>query len=182
MRSSFRSFGLGLMLATLLVYLILVAQLKSFVDPFLILLAVPTGVTGVLLILFATGTTMNIMSLMGVVMMVGIVVSNSILIVDFTNRLRAEGRPLRQAVSQACRIRLRPVLMTSLATLFGLLPMAMKLGTGSEAYAPLARAIIGGLAVSVVLTVFIVPAAYYMVYRRREAADAQPAAALGGAA
>jgi len=178
MRSSFRSFGLGLLLATLLVYLILVAQLKSFVDPFLILLAVPTGITGVLLILFATGTTMNIMSLMGVVMMVGIVVSNSILIVDFTNRLRAEGRPLRQAVSQACRIRLRPVLMTSLATLFGLLPMALKLGTGSEAYAPLARAIIGGLAVSVVLTVFIVPAAYYIFYRRREpAAGAQGATA-----
>ncbi len=169
MRTSFSSFGKGLILATLLVYLILVAQLKSFVDPFLILLAVPTGVTGVLLILFATGTTLNIMSLMGVVMMVGIVVSNSILIVDFTNRLRAEGAPLRQAVSQACRIRLRPVLMTSLATLIGLLPMAMKLGTGSEAYAPLARAIIGGLAVSVVLTVFIVPAAYYIVYRRREA-------------
>jgi hydrophobic/amphiphilic exporter-1 (mainly G- bacteria), HAE1 family len=176
MRSSFRSFGLGLILSTLLVYLILVAQLKSFLDPFLILLAVPTGITGVLLILFATGTTMNIMSLMGVVMMVGIVVSNSILIVDFTNRLRAEGRPLRQAVSQACRIRLRPVLMTSLATLIGLLPMALKLGTGSEAYAPLARAIIGGLAVSVVLTVFIVPAAYYIFYRRRE-----PAAGAQGA-
>jgi multidrug efflux pump subunit AcrB len=169
MRSSFRSFTLGLILSTLLVYLILVAQLRSFVDPFLILLAVPTGLTGVLLILFVTGTTINIMSLMGVVMMVGIVVSNSILIVDFTNRLRAEGRPLRQAVSQACRIRLRPVLMTSLATLIGLLPLAMKLGTGSEAYAPLARAIIGGLAVSVVLTVFIVPAAYYIVYRRKEA-------------
>ena len=169
MRSSFRSFTLGLILSTLLVYLILVAQLRSFVDPFLILLAVPTGLTGVLLILFATGTTINIMSLMGVVMMVGIVVSNSILIVDFTNRLRAEGRPLRQAVSQACRIRLRPVLMTSLATLIGLLPLALKLGTGSEAYAPLARAIIGGLAVSVVLTVFIVPAAYYIVYRRKEA-------------
>ena len=176
MRTSFSSFGKGLILATLLVYLILVAQLKSFVDPFLILLAVPTGVTGVLIILFATGTTLNIMSLMGVVMMVGIVVSNSILIVDFTNRLRAEGRPLRQAVSQACRIRLRPVLMTSLATLIGLLPMAMKLGTGSEAYAPLARAIIGGLAVSVVLTVFIVPAAYYIVYRRREPAATDPGA------
>ena len=93
MRSSFSSFGLGLILATLLVYLILVAQLKSFVDPFLILLAVPTGLAGVLLILVVTGTTLNVMSLMGIVMMVGIVVSNSILIVDFTNRLRAEGRP-----------------------------------------------------------------------------------------
>jgi multidrug efflux pump subunit AcrB len=183
MRSSFRSFGLGLILSTLLVYLILVAQLRSFLDPFLILLAVPTGVTGVLLILFATGTTLNIMSLMGVVMMVGIVVSNSILIVDFTNRLRAEGRPLRQAVSQACRIRLRPVLMTSLATLIGLIPMALKLGEGSESYAPLARSIIGGLAVSVVLTVFIVPAAYYIVYRRREAcAVANGASAAGGGA
>jgi hydrophobic/amphiphilic exporter-1 (mainly G- bacteria), HAE1 family len=168
MEASFRSFGLGLLLSALLVYLILVAQFKSFLDPLLILLAVPTGLTGVLLIMFLTGTTLNVMSLMGVVMMVGIVVSNSILIVEFTNRLRAEGRPLREAVSIACRVRLRPVLMTSLATLIGLLPMAMKLGTGSEAYAPLARAVIGGLAVSVVLTVFIVPAAYYMVYRWRD--------------
>ncbi len=168
MRASFRSFGLGLILSTLLVYLILVAQFKSFTDPFLILLAVPTGLTGVLLILYASGTTLNVMSLMGVVMMVGIVVSNSILIVEFTNRLRAEGRDLRQAVALACRVRLRPVLMTSLATLIGLLPMAAKLGTGSEAYAPLARAIIGGLAVSVVLTVFIVPCAYYLIYRRKE--------------
>ena len=178
MQSSFTSFSLGLILATVLVYLILVAQFKSFIDPLLILLAVPTGLTGVLLMLSLTGTTLNVMSLMGVVMMVGIVVSNSILIVEFTNRLRAEGRSLKEAVSLACRVRLRPVLMTSLATLIGLIPMAVKLGTGSEAYAPLARAIIGGLAVSVVLTVFIVPTAYYVVYRRREqrANSAPPAA------
>ena len=168
MRESFQSFGLGLILATLLVYLILVAQFRSFMDPLLILLAVPTGLAGVLLMLSTTGTTLNVMSLMGVVMMVGIVVSNSILIVEFTNRLREEGRPLREAVSLACRVRLRPVLMTSLATLIGLIPMAAKLGTGGEAYAPLARSIIGGLAVSVVLTMFIVPAAYLLVYRRRE--------------
>ena len=168
MNESFKSFGLGLILSTLLVYLILVAQFKSFVDPFLILLAVPTGLTGVLLILAATGTTLNVMSLMGVVMMVGIVVSNSILIVEFTNRLREEGRPVREAVVLACRVRLRPVLMTSLATLIGLIPMAAKLGTGSEAYAPLARSIIGGLGVSVVLTIFIVPAAYLLVYKRLE--------------
>ncbi len=166
MRASFKSFGLGLLLSTLLVYLILVAQFASFLDPWLILLAVPTGLTGVLLILYATGTTLNIMSLMGVVMMVGIVVSNSILIVEFTRRLRQEGRPLREAVVMACRVRLRPVLMTSLATLIGLIPMALKLGTGSEAYAPLARSIIGGLAVSVVLTLFIVPAAYLLAYRK----------------
>lgn len=166
MQASFSSFGLGLILSVVLVYLILVAQFQSFVDPLLILLAVPTGLAGVLLMLFLTGTTLNVMSLMGVVMMVGIVVSNSILIVEFTHRLREEGKPLREAVALACRVRLRPVLMTSLATLIGLIPMALKLGTGSEAYAPLARAIIGGLAVSVVLTVFIVPAAYLLVHGR----------------
>jgi multidrug efflux pump subunit AcrB len=179
MQVSFRSFGLGLILSTLLVYLILVAQFGSFLDPLLILLAIPTGLTGVLLMLFFTGTTLNVMSLMGVVMMVGIVVSNSILIVEFTNRLRAEGRSLREAVIMAGRVRLRPVLMTSLATLIGLIPMALALGEGSEAYAPLARAIIGGLAVSVVLTVFIVPCAYYLVYRRQEEQARNLAAATG---
>jgi len=168
MQSSFSAFGLGLILSTVLVYLVLVAQFKSFVDPLLILLAVPTVLTGFLLMLFLTGTTLNVMSLMGVVMMVGIVVSNSILIVEFTNRLREEGRSLQEAVSLACRVRLRPVLMTSLATLIGLIPMALKLGTGSEAYAPLSRAVIGGLAVSVVLTVYIVPAAYHVIHRRHE--------------
>ncbi len=169
MRSSFTSFGLGLILSTLLVYLILVAQFQSFLDPLLILLAIPTGLTGVLLILWLVGGTLNVMSLMGVIMMVGIVVSNSILIVEFTRRLREEGKTVREAVALACRVRLRPVLMTSLATLIGLIPMALKLGTGGEAYAPLAQAIIGGLAVSVVLTVFIVPAAYLLVYGKQDA-------------
>src|SRR5579862_2399750 len=178
MRQSFKSFGIGLLLSIVLVYLILVAQFKSFIDPLLILLAIPTGLTGVLLILYLTGTTLNVMSLMGVVMMAGIVVSNSILIVEFTNRLRAEGRSLKEAVVFACRVRLRPVLMTSLATLLGLLPMAMALGEGSEAYAPLARAIIGGLAVSVVLTVFIVPCAYYIVYHWMEERAKNMAAAV----
>jgi multidrug efflux pump subunit AcrB len=168
MRDSFQSFAVGLILSVILVYLILVAQFRSFVDPFLILLAVPTGLTGVLLILFLTGTTLNVMSLMGLIMMVGIVVSNSILIVEFTNRLRAEGKSVREAVALACKVRLRPVLMTSLATLIGLIPLALKLGAGGEAYAPLAQAIIGGLTVSVVLTVFIVPAAYLLIHGRRE--------------
>jgi len=168
MRASFRSFGYGLLLSVLLLYLILVAQFRSFLDPALILLAVPPGLAGVILILAATGTTLNVQSLLGVIMMTGIVVSNSILIVDFTHRLRDEGKPVREAVAHACRIRLRPVLMTSMATLFGLLPMALKMGTGSEAYAPLAIAIIGGLTVSLVATVFIVPAAYLLVYGRKE--------------
>jgi multidrug efflux pump subunit AcrB len=170
MRESFRSFSLGLILSTVLVYLILVAQFKSFRDPFLILLAIPTGLAGVLVMLSVSGTTLNVMSLMGVIMMVGIVVSNSILIVEFTGRLRKEGKTVREAVALACRVRLRPVLMTSLATLIGLLPLALKLGTGGEAYAPLARAIIGGLAFSVVLTVFIVPTAYLMMYGKDDAA------------
>jgi multidrug efflux pump subunit AcrB len=131
------------------------------------LLAVPTGLTGVLIALFVTGTTLNVQSLMGVLMMVGMVVANSILIVEFTHRLLADGMLLLDAVVNACRIRLRPILMTSLATIIGLLPMALKAGTGSEAYAPLARAIIGGLIVSVALTVSIVPAAYVIVHRRR---------------
>lgn len=172
MRSSFKSFGLGLLLAVLLVYLILVAQLSSFTDPFLIVLAVPTGLIGVIVTLVLTGTTLNIQSLMGVVMLQGMVVSNSILIVDFANVLRGEGRSLREAVVQACRIRLRPILMTSLATVVGLLPMAFKIETGSEAYAPLARAIIGGLMSSIVLTIFVVPAAYLLMYRRRADAGA----------
>ena len=151
----------------MLLYLILVAQFQSFVDPVVILLAVPPGLSGVILTLWLSDTTLNVMSLMGVVMLVGIAVSNSILIVEFTRHLRGEGMDVREAVALACRVRLRPVLMTSLATIIGLLPMALKLGAGSEAYAPLARAILGGLGVSVVLTVFLVPAAYLLVHRAR---------------
>jgi multidrug efflux pump subunit AcrB len=168
MRQSFTSFGYGLLLSLVLLYLILVAQFKSFKDPILILLAVPPGLAGVILTLWLTGTTLNVQSLLGLIMMAGIVVSNSILIVEFTHRLREEGIALQAAVARACRIRLRPVLMTSLATLLGLMPMALKIGTGSEAYAPLARAIIGGLSVSLVATVFIVPAAYLLMYRSKE--------------
>jgi multidrug efflux pump subunit AcrB len=166
MTSSFKSFGFGLLLSVLLVYLILVAQFASFTDPFLIVLAVPTGLVGVMLTLAFTDTTLNVQSLMGIVMLTGMVVSNSILIVDFANRIRAEGRAVRDAVAYSCRIRLRPILMTSLATIVGLLPMALKLETGSEAYAPLARVIIGGLIVSVILTIFVVPAAYLLIYGR----------------
>ncbi len=167
MHTSFSSFGLGLLLAVLLVYLVLVAQFKSFLDPLMILLAVPPGLAGAVAILFLTGTSLNVMSLMGIVMMVGIVVSNSILIVEFAHRLREEGYGVQEAVATSCRVRLRPILMTSLATIFGLIPMALALGAGSEAYASLARVIIGGLSVSVLVTVFIVPAAYLLLYRTR---------------
>jgi hydrophobic/amphiphilic exporter-1 (mainly G- bacteria), HAE1 family len=168
MRASFKSFAIGLILSVVLVYLVLVAQFASWEDPFIILLAVPPGLAGVLLFLLATRTTLNVMSLMGVVMMVGIVVSNSILIVEFARHMHREGKPIKEAVSLASRLRLRPILMTSLATVLGLIPMAIGAEAGSEQYAPLARAIIGGLLVSVVVTVYLVPAAYMIVHRKEE--------------
>ncbi len=174
MRSSFRSFAIGLSLSVVLVFLILVAQFESFLDPFLILLAIPTGLTGVLMILFATGTPLNVMSLMGVLLMVGISVSDSILIVEFIRRLREDGKTLEEAVALGPRVRLRPVLMTTLATLIGLIPMAAKMGEGSETYAPLARAIIGGLAVSALQTVYLVPACYLMLHRWKDSRRSRP--------
>jgi multidrug efflux pump subunit AcrB len=168
MQQSFRSFAIGLSLSFVLLYLILVAQFKSFIDPVLIMLAIPMGLIGVLVILVLTGTTLNVMSLMGVLMLVGIAASNSILIVDFAHRLREEGMTVKDAAITSCRVRLRPILMTSLATILGMIPMALKLGTGSEQYAPMAQAIIGGLSASVLLTIFVVPAGYVFIYQRRE--------------
>ena len=170
MRASFLSFGRGLSLSVLLLYLILVAQFRSLKDPFLIMLTIPMGFIGVLLVLPLTHTTLNVMSLMGVLMLVGIAASNSILIVEFAHRLEDQGLSVEDAVITSCRVRLRPILMTSFATIIGMVPMALKLGTGSEQYAPLARVIIGGLTVSVLLTVYIVPAAYLLVYRGRRSA------------
>jgi multidrug efflux pump subunit AcrB len=168
MNRAFKEFGGGLAIAVLMVYLILMAQFRSFIDPFIILMAIPPGLAGVLLILLVTGSTLNIMSLMGLIMMTGIVVSNSILIVEFAGILHGQGQPLLDAVVHSCKIRLRPILMTSLATLLGMIPMALGLEAGSEQYAPLARAIIGGLGASVVVTIFLVPAVYLIIHGRRE--------------
>jgi multidrug efflux pump subunit AcrB len=168
MSHSFAEFGIGLIIAVLMVYLILMTQFTSFIDPFIILMAIPPGLAGVVLILLVTGSTLNIMSLMGVIMMTGIVVSNSILIVEFAGTLHRQGLSLLESVVQSCKIRLRPILMTSLATLLGMIPMALGMEAGSEQYAPLARAVIGGLAVSVVVTVFLVPAVYLIVHGRQE--------------
>ncbi len=168
MRQSFKSFALGLSLSIVLVYLILMAQFASFSDPFIILLAVPPGFTGVILFLLMTHTTINIMSLMGVMMMIGIVVSDSILIVEFTRELRRRGQSLQDAIKNACHVRLRPIMMTTFATFLGLIPLALALEAGSEQYAPLARSIIGGLMLSFVVTLFLVPAAYYLMHRKDE--------------
>jgi len=173
MRESFKSFALGLSLSIVLVYLILMAQFASFSDPFLILLAVPPGFTGVILFLLMTHTSINIMSLMGVMMMIGIVVSDSILIVEFTRELRRRGQSLQEAIKNACHVRLRPIMMTTFATFLGLIPLALALEAGSEQYAPLARSIIGGLMLSFIVTLFLVPSAYYLMHRKDERPERQ---------
>ena len=173
MHDSFKSFGVGLILAVVLVYLILMAQFASFSDPFIILLAIPPGLAGVILFLLVTGTTLNVMSLMGVIMMAGIAVSNSILIVQFAGTLRAQGHGIKGSLAEACKVRLRPILMTTLATILGLIPMALALEPGSEQYAPLARALLGGLAVSTIVTGFLVPAAYLLIHHKEAEAEAR---------
>jgi multidrug efflux pump subunit AcrB len=165
MKESFSSLGFGLVLATVLIYLIMVAQFRSFLDPFIIMFAVPLGLIGVLLILYLTGTTLNVQSFMGVIFMVGIAVSNSILLVEFANRVREErGLTVQDAALESGRVRLRPILMTSVAAVLGLLPLALHEG---QATTPLARAVIGGLTVSTALTVFVVPCLYVMIKGRR---------------
>jgi multidrug efflux pump subunit AcrB len=131
------------------------------------------GLTGVLIILLLTGTSLNVMSLMGTVMMVGVVVSNSILIVHTANQKYASGLEPVDAITEACRIRFRAVLMTSLATMVGLVPLAVKIGVGGEAYVPMARAIVGGMLLSVITGVYAIPALWYLVARRRPARRAE---------
>ena len=162
-RETFQGMQFAIVLALLLVYMVMAAQFKSLIDPFIIMFSVPMGFPGVILILFLTNTTLSTASLMGIIMMFGIVVSNGVLLVDYTNVLRRRGTPLQTAVITAARTRLRPILMTSLATVVGLLPMAIGLGTGGETNAPLARAVVGGLSVSTLLTVFLIPTLYLML-------------------
>lgn len=162
-RETFQGMQFAIILALLLVYMVMAAQFKSLIDPFIIMFSVPMGFPGVILILFLTNTTLSTASLMGIIMMFGIVVSNGVLLVDYTNVLRRRGALLQNAVVTASRTRLRPILMTSLATIFGLLPMAIGLGTGGETNAPLARAVVGGLSVSTLLTIFLIPTLYMIL-------------------
>lgn len=167
MQKSFTSFAYGLLMSTVLLYLVMVAQFRSFLDPFIIMFAVPMGLIGVVWTLLITHTTLNIESFMGIIVMIGIVVSNSILLVDFANVRRRQGEPLRRAVVDAARTRMRPILMTAFATIVGLLPVGLALEEGSEASAPLARAAAGGLLVSTVFTLVLVPAVYELFHSRR---------------
>ena len=165
-RETFQGLLFASVLALLLVYMVMAAQFKSLIDPFVIMFAIPMGFPGVILILFLTNTTLSVTSFMGVIMMLGIVVSNGVLLVDYTNVLRRRGIELHEAVIRGARTRLRPILMTSLATVFGLLPMALGWGTGGETNAPLARAVIGGLTMSTTLTLLLVPTLYVMLEER----------------
>jgi multidrug efflux pump subunit AcrB len=176
MRSSMRALGGGLVLAVVLVYLLLVAQFRSFLDPLLVLVAVPLGAIGALGVLRVTGSTLNVQSLVGMLFMVGIAVSNSVLIVDFARRLLMSGVSSAEAAQRAALVRLRPILMTTLAALLGLTPMAIGLERGSEANVPLARAVVGGLAASTVLTLVVVPALYAWLHRRERPQHSREAA------
>ena len=166
MKDGMKMLSLGLTVAAVLVYLVLMAQFRSFVDPLIIMLAVPLGLGGVLLILFLTGTNISIQSLMGTLMMIGVVVNNSILIVEFANRRMAEGLSASDAALSAAQTRLRPILMTSLTLVASMLPLSIQLMPGNEAMVPLARALLGGMLASTVLTLFLVPCVYSLVHRK----------------
>jgi len=163
MNESFGSLGFGLAMASVLVYLLLVVLFRSFVSPFIIMFAVPLGLIGVLTMLFVTHTSLNVQSGMGVIFMVGIVVANGVLLVDFANKQRRLGSPVYEAITTAAAIRFRPIIMTFLATFLDLVPMAIGLGRGSEANVPLARAVVGGLLTSTFLTLIVVPIMYTLL-------------------
>jgi multidrug efflux pump subunit AcrB len=173
MRQSFKDMTFMLFLAVILVYLIMAAQFQSWLDPLIMITAAPLGLIGVVFMLWITGTSLNIQSFMGVLMMVGISVSNSVLLVEFANRQLETGITPLEAVVNAARVRMRPILMTTLATIAGLLPMAVHLRPGDEMNLPLARAVIGGLAGSTILTLFVVPVLYVLLKRAGRGAVAR---------
>jgi len=172
MHESFRSLGFGFLLAIVLVYLVMIVEFRSFLDPFIVMFAVPLGLIGVAWMLFLTHTFLSIQSMMGIIMMVGIVVSFSVLMVDFANRILAEAaeknerKTPRDAIAEAATIRLRPILMTGLAAILGLMPMALFGG----ANIPLARAVVGGILAALVLVLFVVPVLYVLFKREKAVA------------
>lgn len=172
-KKAFRDLLLAALLALALVYMVMASQFKSLVDPLVVMFSVPLGVSGVFIMLYLTGTKLSVNSFMGIIMMVGIVVSNGVLLVDFANVLRRRGKDLFEATIEAGRTRLRPILMTTIATILGLIPMALGIGEGSETNLPLARAVIGGLLVSTFFTLFLVPALYTALdwFAKRRAPD-----------
>ena len=159
-RTSFRYLRLAFLAAILLVYMVMASQFESLIDPFIIFFTIPLAFIGAIFMLFITGTSMNVMSLVGLVMLVGIVVNNGIVLVDFANQLQRRGLSIYQAAREAARVRLRPVLMTALTTILGMVPLALEIGAGSENWAPMARSVIGGMTASTAFTLLVVPIMY----------------------
>jgi len=182
-QESMTSLKFAFVLGILVAYMVLAAQFNAFSHPFTVLLALPFSISGALLALFLSGQSMNVYSMLGMILLMGIAKKNSIMLVDFTNQIRARGVERHQALLQACPIRLRPILMTSMATIAGAIPPAMAMGPGAELQRPMALALVGGMIVSTMLTLFVVPAAYsllddFIVWneaRRRGAGQPQPA-------
>jgi HAE1 family hydrophobic/amphiphilic exporter-1 len=160
LRETFYYIYRALILAVILIYAILASQFRSFFHPLAIMLTLPLSLVGVALMLWVTGGTLNIMSMIGLIMLMGLVTKNAILLVDYTNRLRREGETRSQALVRAARVRLRPIVMTTFSMIFGMLPLAFEIGAGSEMRSPMARAVIGGLITSTLLTLIVVPVVY----------------------
>src|SRR5690606_857308 len=169
MQESFRSMQFALILAVFLVYLVMASQFESLIHPFVILFTIPLALVGAVLGLYVTGTTVNVVAFIGVIMLAGIVVNNAIVLVDLINQLRAEGMEKTAAIMTAGRARLRPILMTTLTTVLGLLPMAIGFGEGAEVRTPMAITVIGGLLTSTILTLVVIPVVYSLLDRKKYA-------------
>jgi HAE1 family hydrophobic/amphiphilic exporter-1 len=167
MQDSFRSMQFALALAVFLVYLVMASQFESLVHPFVILFTIPLALVGAVLALFVTGTTVNVVAFIGVIMLAGIVVNNAIILVDMINQLRSKGMEKTEAILEAGRARLRPIMMTTLTTVLGLLPMAISFGEGTEVRTPMAITVIGGLLVSTLLTLVVIPVVYSLLDRKK---------------
>jgi HAE1 family hydrophobic/amphiphilic exporter-1 len=181
MQASFRSLTFTLLLAVLLVYLVMASQFESLIQPFVILFTIPLGLIGAVWALFLTGTTINVVALIGLIMLAGIVVNNAIVLIDAVNQARERGLDRYQAILEAGRVRLRPILITTVSTVLGLLPMAIGFGDGAEVRAPMAITVIGGITVSTLLTLVVIPVVYSLMTREhpREARLATPAIETG---
>jgi HAE1 family hydrophobic/amphiphilic exporter-1 len=174
METSFQSMRFALLLAVFLVYLVMASQFESLLHPFIILFTIPLGIVGAVLALFLTGTTISVLVFIGLIMLAGIVVKNAIILIDVINQRRAAGVALERAVVEGSHARLRPIVMTTLCTCLGLLPMALGIGEGAELRSPMAITVIGGLTFSTLLTLLLIPVTYTVIERRRAAAAEAP--------
>ena len=174
MQGSFRSLEFTLIMAVFLVYLVMASQFESLLHPFVILLTIPLALVGSIWAMFLTGTTLNVVAYIGVIMLAGIVVNQSIVLIDAVNQARERGLDKRQAILEAGRLRLRPILITKLTTVLGLLPMALGLGEGAEVRQPMAITVIGGVAISGLFTLLVIPVAYSLLDRKQFATRTGP--------